>query len=354
MKLLESKSRNSPSLRLLVVALLLIVGIVLYSVNSSQAAVPQRSIAMSDSTVNAVTDYTLGFDISAPEILGSIKLEFCSNDPIVGDPCTPPSGFDISGAVLGLQNGETGFSIYGPGTNTNTLVLSRAPLLTTATSVSYSLTGVVNPDTEGSFYARLETFASTDASGFDTDHGGIALSTNSAIQVSTQVPPYLLFCGGVTIGGFDCNNASGDYINFGNLNSGSTATATSQILSATNAANGLTITIAGSTMTSGNNVISALNAADVSRPGIGQFGMNLVANTTPLVGIDPQGGGTATPTANYGQADFFKFTSGDTIATATTADDYRKLTASYIINIASGQPVGVYATTLTYICLANF
>jgi len=174
------------------------------------------------------------------------------------------------------------------------------------------------------------------------------------VQISTTVPPYLLFCGGVVIGGFDCAAASGSYINFGNLASSSTASATSQLLSATNAASGFAITVFGSTMTSGNNIINALNTRDVSRTGVPQFGMNLVANLTPAVGNDPQGAGTAAPTANYGLADFFKFTSGDTIATTASVDDFRKLTASYVINIPVGQPIGVYSTTLTYVCLANF
>jgi hypothetical protein len=180
------------------------------------------------------------------------------------------------------------------------------------------------------------------------------MSINDAIQITTTVPPYLLFCSGVTIGGFDCAAASGDYINFGNLASSSTGSAQSQLLTATNAGSGFAITVNGSTMTSGNNIIDGMNTRDVSRPGVSQFGINLVANQTPSVGEDPQGTGAAAPTANYSLANFFKFTPGDTIATATTSDEYRKFTASYILNIPNGQTPGVYVTTLTYICLANF
>jgi hypothetical protein len=265
-----------------------------------------------------------------------------------------PAGFNISAATLSAQAGETGFSIYGPGTNTNTMILSRVPSLALAGGVTYTFTNVTNPSSAGSLYARLETFATNDASGADTDSGGIALSFNGQINISTTVPPFLLFCGGVTIGGFDCNNASGNYINFGNVSSNATSSAQSQLLTTTNAANGYTITVFGPTMTSGNNIISALVASDVARPGTAQFGLNLVANATPTVGTDPVGPGHAVPLANYAQPDFFRFQSGDAIASASTSDDYRKLTASYIIDITSNQPAGVYASTLTYICLANF
>lgn len=345
--------RNSPLARLIVIVLLVASGLLYFSRPSIAAVVP-RSIMISDSTPSAVASYSLAFTLTSAETLGSIKLQFCSNSPLLTEPCTAPSGFNISSATLASQSGETGFAVYAPGTNANTIVLSRPPAASPGASVIYVFDNVTNPNAFGSFYGRLQTFATNDASGPENEHGGIALSMNNAVQISTTVPPYLLFCGGVVIGGFDCANASGNYINFGNLASTTTASATSQLLTATNAASGFGITVGGSTMTSGNNTISPLSVADVSRAGVPQFGMNLVANTTPAVGSDPQGGGTAAPTANYGSADFFKFTSGDVIATATGVDDFRKFTISYVINIGAGQPIGVYATTLTYVCLANF
>ncbi len=349
-----SKLRKFPIAQLLIAVLFTITGLLYLLGQASQAALPRRSILMDDNRASASAMYTIGFDLSTPETLGSIKVLFCANDPIIENPCVVPSGFDVSGATLTGQNGEVGFGIYGPGTNANTLVLSRIPLPAGAGSVSYVLSGVVNPDTVGSFYARLQTFATNDASGLENEHAGVAMSIASSIQVNATVPPYLLFCGGVVIGGFDCGNASGNYINFGNLSNNTTASATSQLLTATNAPNGYTTTVSGQTMTSGNNIISAINVADVSRPGVAQFGMNLVSNLTPLVGNNPAGPGSATPTAAYGVADFFRYVSGDAIATTANADDFRKMTASYILNIPIGQPSGVYATTLTYICLANF
>lgn len=349
-----SQIRNSLLARLLIVVPCILAGLLLFFAPVYGDELPQRSILISDDNTNAVATYVLTFTIPASETLGSIKLQFCSNDPLFSDPCTVPAGFDISAATLSAQGGETGFSIYGAGTNANTIVLSRGPSAALPGGVTYTFDNVTNPSTGGSLYARLETFATSDASGADTDSGGIALSINGQINISTTVPPFLLLCGGVTIGGLDCNNASGNYINFGNVSNSGTSSAQSQLLITTNAPNGYTMSVSGPTMTSGNNVIDAITASDVARPGTSQFGLNLVANLTPAVGANPTGPGNAVPLANYAQPDFFRYHSGDAIASVNAADDYKKFTASYIIDIPTGQPVGVYSTTLTYICLANF
>lgn len=349
-----SRIRSSRLARIILVVPCVIAGLLLFLAPVYGADLPQRSILISDNGASAIASYLLTFTLSSSETLGSIKLQFCSNDPILSDPCTAPSGFDASGAVLSAQGGETGFAIVGSASDANTLVIGRAPSLALAGGVTYTFDTMTNPSTGGSFYARLQTFASNDASGPENDHGGLALSINGPINISTTVPPFLLFCGGVTITGLDCGSVSGDYINFGDINSHATSSAQSQLLTTTNAAFGYTISVNGPTMTSGNNVIDELTTADVARPGTPQFGMNLVANVTPTVGANPTGPGNAAPLSNYDQPDFFRYASGDSIATVNSADDYKKLTASYIINIPAGQPIGVYATTLTYICLANF
>jgi hypothetical protein len=300
------------------------------------------------------TIYQLGFDIPNAETLGSVELEICANDPIFSDVCTMPTGFDISGAVLSDQSGVAGFTVLTSETNTNTLVLTRTPATTAGGNVSFTLQSVINPATTGSYYGRAQTFASADASGIANDYGGLAFSISNPLVIKSTVPPYLLFCAGISITGFDCTTASGNYVNFGNFSSQSTSNAQTQLLTATNADTGFNMYVYGPTMTSGNNLINAMATDDVSRPGISQFGINLVANQTPLVGLNPIGPGVAAPTSSYDLANWFKFASGDVIASANQATDYTKLTASYIVNVPSNQTPGVYVTSLTYVCLANF
>lgn len=320
---------------------------------SGDQILPQRSVTLASSIVSAVTDYKLSFTISTPGALGSIEFQFCSNDPIPQDPCVAPIGLDLSSAVLSVQTGETGFSISGAST-TNKIILTRPATAATAQPVSYTLSGVTNPSAIGSYYGRIQTFASSDASGTDINYGGLAFAMTDAFTIRAKVPPYLLFCSAVSIPSFDCSTATGNYISFGNFSSKATSTGQTQMLAATNAASGYSIDYGGTTLTSGNNIIPGLSTADVSRPGVSQFGLNLVANQIPAVGQDVQGPGSATVAAAYAQPNVYKFVDNDVVATATGSQYYREYTVSYIANIAPGQAPGVYDSTITYVCLANF
>jgi hypothetical protein len=313
----------------------------------------RRSLQLADNRPGVSAVYKVGFTVGTPGTLGSIRVQFCSNNPVINAACTPPAGFDVSGASLVSQAGETGFAI-GSGTTANVLILSRPPAASTAQPVSYELAGVTNPSGEGSYYARVQTFAAADASGPATDFGGLAFSINQVLSITAEVPPYLTFCTAVTIDSLDCASASGDYINFGELSFRRASRGQSQLLVATNAANGYAISASGPTLTSGNNIIQALTAPDVSRPGTSQFGINLRANVSPAVGADPNGLGSGSPTAGYAIPNFYRFLSGDTVAGSPVPDDYRRYTVSYVVNVPAGQPPGIYVSTFTYICLANF
>lgn len=335
-------------------ALLFVVGGLLFFAPVSGVGLDMRSLTLSDGTPGVVATYRLGFTIPSPELLGSIKIEFCANDPILTDPCTLPSGMDVSQAVLSDQTGATGFSIAS-GTNTNTIVITRAPASIAApTPSTFTFTNITSPSSAGSYYGRIQTFAGSDTAAPENEHAGLAFSINTGVQLSAKVPPYLLFCGGITITNFDCSTASGDYVNFGNLTSAVTSSAQTQLLAATNGEGGYQIQIYGSTMTSGNNIISPMTIRDVSKPGMSEFGINLAANQTPQVGADAQGPGSASVASGYDQPNWFQFNSGNVIAGVATADSYRQFTVSYIVNIPTGQTPGVYVATLTYVCLANF
>lgn len=317
------------------------------------AELGDRSIKMSSSVAGAVATYEISFDIATPGPLGSISIQFCSNSPIFPDPCTAPAGMTLAGAVLTGQTGQTGFSL-SPSANPNTLLLSRPAAPSTVGPVSYTFTGAINPDSNGSYYVRMQTYATSDASGPAGDYGAIAFAVNNDLSISAEVPPYLIFCAALTIPVLDCESAEGNYINFGELSSTRPSFGTSQILSASNAKDGYNVTLDGTTMTSGNNEITALVAADASRPGTPQFGMNLRANASPSGGSEPDGPGTGAPIAGYNNANFFKFVAGDIIVSTDKPDEMRRYTASYLVNVPRTQAAGVYVSTVTYIGLGNF
>jgi hypothetical protein len=321
---------------------------------ASGAQLGPRAIQLSANTVSAAATYQLTFEVSTAGSLGSIVAQFCSNTALEADPCVAPTGFDISSATLVDQTGPGDFTV-GSGTTANQLELTHTPAnITATTSIRFELTGVTNPDTAGSYFVRLQTYATDDGSGPSSDYGGIAFAITNDLSISAQVPPYLLFCTAITIPGLNCANASGDYIDFGELSSKHASSGSSQFLVGTNAENGYNVTVNGTTMTSGANVINNLTSADVSRPGTPQFGFNLRANSTPPTGRDVTGPGLSTPQPDYDQANFFRFNPGDTLVIHPTPDDLREYTAAYIVNVPTTQAAGVYVSTLTYICLGDF
>jgi len=313
-----------------------------------------HSLTLGDNTPGATTNYLLSIAGQSGGTVGSIRLQICANDPLVGRPCTPPPGFSFSGATLINQTGITDFSIDTADSTANELVLTHPAAVAPSGTATYELSGVVNPTSIGTFYGRIVTYASTDGTGAIVDRGGLALATNGGVGISTYVPPYLLFCTGTTIQPYDCSTADGDYIDFGNFTSTKTSTGQTKLLASTNADTGYTIRAVGGTLTSGNNVIPALTTPDVSRIGVSQFGINLRSNTTPNTGSDVQGPGSGGVAPGYDTANFYQFNSGDVIAESALPDDYRMYTATYITNVSKDQAPGVYVSTLTYICLANF
>ncbi len=312
-----------------------------------------RSLSLGDSGNSVSTNYTLNITIPSNTMIGSVKLRFCSNDPIPDNPCTIPGGLDVSQASITDQSGMIGFT-KSPATDANTFVMTRPPAIATAGKAYYSFSPIINPSSPGSYFIRIQTYASSDGTGPASDFGGVAFAITNNVSITATVPPYLLFCTAITISGQNCANASGDYIDFGNLSPTRTNSATSQLLAATNAALGYAVTVDGTTMSSGNNVITALASGDVSRPGTSQFGFNLRANVTPSGGNNVSGPGNSVAAANYNQPNNYRFAPGDTIISTTAPDDVRVFTSNYIVNVSAVQPAGIYVSTVSYICLANF
>jgi hypothetical protein len=352
----KSRLRYARQVLVMLCLLVMLSGMAYYLLRppASAAQLGNRFLQLSSSQVSDTANYLLGFQLSTAGTLGSIDIQFCASDPFPGDPCTVPPGLDATGAVLATQSGPTGFAISNAST-ANEIILTRAPGFAAVGPARYEFTNVVNPSTAGTYYVRVQTFATNDASGPASDYGGIAIAyLLNEVSINVTVPPYLLFCTGVTIPGLNCTNATGDFIDFGELSASKASSGSSQMLIATNAGQGYSITVAGPTMTSGVNVINGLTTGDVSRPGTGQFGFNLRANTTPPDGNNPIGPGTGTPTAAYNQPNFYRLNSGDVIASNTGPEDLHEFTASYIVNVPPGQAPGIYVTTLTYIALATF
>jgi hypothetical protein len=176
---------------------------------------------------------------------------------------------------------------------------------------------------------------------------GTAASTNYQIQSGsvTTSDPALSFA--ITSGA----------INFGDFSAtvAATTTATFSVLNYTSY--GYVVQIAGSAPTNGSYTIPALATTSASTTGVEQFGINLVANTSPAsVGANPNNGsfGFGVASGNYGTANQFRYVSGETIATAPKSSGITTYTISFLVNVKPLTPGGQYTSNQTLIVTGTY
>jgi len=311
--------------------------------------IQNRSISIGSSAGGANTSHTFSFDIPISTSVGSIRFQYCT-DPIDEIACVTPNGLDISGVTFDSQSGETGFSLSS--VTANEIILGRPAAAAGPQTNSYAFSNIINPSDIGPFFVRISLYPTSDASGSYTAFGSVAASIDTGININAEVPPILYFCSAISIP-TDCSDAVGDFIEFGTLLTSATSAGTSQFMVGTNAPNGYTVTANGPTMTSGTNQITAVAPPSNSQTGISQFGMNLRANLSPPVGAEPNGIGGIVGAA-YATPNKFNYGNGDIVAKNPGPSELELYTVSYIVNVHSGQPAGIYNTTLTYVCTAGF
>lgn len=314
----------------------------------------ERSLYMNDTNPSAETYYKVSFKYMSPLPVGSVDMLFCV-DPIPHHACVPPDGLDVSNAQLASQTGETGFSIRSK--TSNRIVLSRTPsTIPIDKESSYTFDGVINPSNPSqSFSIRLKSHSTNDASGPQIDFGSIKGQVTDGIIIQTQVPPMLIFCLAEEVGD-DCESTNGNHFkNMGNISSTETLYAQSQMAVGTNASGGFSITVHGTPMSAGIHTIESLSTPTASKPGVNQFGINLVENSVSGVGKDPEGDwANAVVADGYNEAEKFKYVQGDTVAYSPNVSLMKKFTVSYILNSSPNLRAGVYSTTVTYIASGRF
>lgn len=311
-----------------------------------------RSLSLSTAEAGAVADHNFSLTLVTASSVGSISFEYCQESPLFDYTCTSPDGLDLSSLNLTAQSGETGFSIGS--VTANSVILTRSASVVTPGLSTYYFSNVTNPsEANTSSFVRIATYASTNGSGSRIDEGGMAFSTTGPVNVQAEVPPFLTLCSGVTVD-VDCTTIIGNSIDLGELSSSQVNAATSQFAVATNDYSGYNVYVLGNTMTSGVHTIGANNAQALSIPGSSQFGLNLVANTDPLLGSASDGPGTGLVSNNYNDSNLFKFQSGDLISGSIASTDFNRFTITYVVNIPVSQHGGVYSSNLTIMATASF
>jgi hypothetical protein len=194
----------------------------------------------------------------------------------------------------------------------------------------------------GSQSANFQVTTSTGILGLDT-----SASPNLQVEAGnlTTNDPALSFA---------VNNGN---IGFGSFSAGSTATATTTFQVINYTSYGYVVQVLGTAPTNGSHTITPMASTAPSQAGTDQFGINLVANTSPTsLGANPDHGqfGFGAATTDYGTSNNYRFVSGETIAQSPKSSGQTIYTISYIVNVNTLTPAGAYYANQTLICTGTY
>jgi hypothetical protein len=176
---------------------------------------------------------------------------------------------------------------------------------------------------------------------------GDAASANFQIEAGSQTTPDPTLS-------FSMNNSNA---NFGNFTPTSAAVSTASFSVSNYTSYGYVVQIAGTPPTNGSHALPALTTTSSSQTGVEQFGVNLVANTSPVsVGANPVHGYFAfgDATANYGVSNKYRYVSGEPIASAPKSSGVTTYTLTYLVNVGSLTPGGIYTSHQTLIVIGTY
>jgi hypothetical protein len=188
----------------------------------------------------------------------------------------------------------------------------------------------------GELHACSTNYCSKQSAG-ETAVGNTSSSNYQAqAGFNTNREPYIEF------------TVSNTNVDLGTLTATSTKTATATFTVKAYLAHGYNVVNASDPPTNNAYTMQALTIPTASSVGTEQFGINLVANTSPTsFGADPQYIPNNTfsfgqVTADYSSPDLYKYVKGDSVAQSTSSSSDTTYTVSYIFNISNVTPGGSY------------
>lgn len=360
---------------------------------ASAAQLTERSIALSSSSVNAKdVTYQIKFKASAGAATAqAFVVDFCSNTPLIGEDCTPPTGLDVSAVET-----TTGSTTVAPlGSAENTVVVTKS--IAGNSDVDVTLTKIDNPSVVGPMYARIITFNTADNARLyvDTtassnanriDEGGAAIQITNTIGVSGAVLESLTFCvSGANDIGAACvptdaaldaptlklGEQVGDLyaLSPGIVSEGSIYTQLS-----TNAATGAVVSLKSSTVGCGGLMRFGANPAtqcDIKPAGVtdgitGDNGAKFGVKTTAPVAVGASANGTLVPSGSYNNSSFvLGWTVGDASGVTSTFGDpffntngapanNQNMRLIFGATVTNDTPAGLYSADLNLIATGKF
>ena len=210
--------------------------------------------------------------------------------------------------------------------------------------------------------------------------GGLSSSTNyeSKIAIGEVGVGYTKDSTYQADSGFNTNDAP--YLQFtvtssatslGTLSTTSVATATGTFSVKDYLSQGYVVELASPPPATASHTLTALSSPTLSTPGTEQFGINLVANTSPSEGAIPvqnpsntysfgsvtagaSGPNGTTVAAGYSSPNHFKYNQGDIIAASNQSSGETDYTISYIMNITNTTTAGNYTFNQVLIALPTY
>lgn len=145
----------------------------------------------------------------------------------------------------------------------------------------------------------------------------------------------------------------------GILSADRTATKTTVIKIRNYESSGYTLQVVGSPPVYESHTLQAPSQLVASQPGVEQFALNAVANTTPSVGQNPKQTPDASFSYGYVLPDYavpnqFKYENGGVIARSDTESGQTEYTISMIINVAGSTPAGHFTTDFAAVVIPVF
>lgn len=395
----------------LLVAIVLVLAVMTPLLNfksASAALITERAIKLSSSAVSGSSvSYHVSFKAGTTATVKSIAVDFCANSPIINDTCTATVGTTTPTVTTSFTAGNFGSGWTATLTNSSrtfTLANATGQALTSGTTYDFTLTGVTNQTTNGTFYGRILTFPNDATSNYaggytgtnvganvPTDSGGVAMSLADQITIQAKVQERITFC--IYTSAVNYTSCTGptttNPVALGDANGVLSSTLpsinkTAKYNITTNASTGAVIRAQGTTLTSGAFTVSAIAAGAAAGGAYAtnteQFGLCTYRDTgggttglTPDNNYDGDSGGT-TSTACTGTtagqsggfdnsaqftfdtvtaADNITTTYGDTIATKT-AGDFSTGILTFLGGVTNTTEPGIYNATLTFIATGTY
>lgn len=181
---------------------------------------------------------------------------------------------------------------------------------------------------------------------------GVGNSSSSSYQAyggfTTTTDPYLEFV------------VTAATVDLGTLSTSTTSTGTATFTVKTYLASGYVVRTESDPPKNSTYALAGIASASAAAPGTEQFGINLVANTSPAtIGANPVQIPDASysfgaAAAGYDTPNLYKYIKGDTIASSNKSSGTTQYTITYIANISGVTPGGQYTMSHDLVATSTY